>query len=153
MVGALAGSVSPARADTALAGVDLQLRSGPTEVPLDPTFEHALVVLEGSVEASGQVVAPGHLAYLRTGHDRIGLTVADAARLLLIGGTPFESPIVMWWNFVGHSRSAMISASAHWNGGAERFGHTGSALERIPAPLPPWRAIRVEPPPVDPTTS
>jgi redox-sensitive bicupin YhaK (pirin superfamily) len=139
LVGALAGSVSPARADTDLVGVDLGLRPGSTTVPLEPGFEHALVVLEGAVEVSGSVVVPGQLAYLGTERDEVGLAVADRTRLLLIGGTPFESPIVMWWNFVGRSRPEMTAAAAGWNAGAERFGDPGSTLDRIPAPRPPWR--------------
>jgi hypothetical protein len=139
LVGALDGSVSPARADTDLVGVDLQLRPGSTAVPLQPGFEHALVVLEGGVDVSGSTVVPGQLAYLGTGRDEVGLQAAGPTRLLLIGGTPFESPIVMWWNFVGRSRSEMTAAAAGWNAGDERFGDPGSILDRIPAPLPPWR--------------
>jgi redox-sensitive bicupin YhaK (pirin superfamily) len=139
LVGAVAGAVSPTRADTDLVGVDLQLRPGLTALPLEPGFEHALVVLEGAVDVSGSVVVPGQLAYLGTGRDEVGLTVADQTRLLLIGGTPFESPVVMWWNFVGRSRAEMTTAAAEWNAGAERFGAPGSTLDRIPAPLPPWR--------------
>jgi quercetin 2,3-dioxygenase len=139
LVGALEGSVSSARADTDLVGVDLQLGPGSTAVPLEPGFEHALVVLEGAVEVSGSAVTPGHLGYLGTGRDEVGLTATGPTRLLLIGGVPFESPIVMWWNFVGRSRPEMTSAAADWNAGAERFGDPDSTLDRIPAPLPPWR--------------
>jgi redox-sensitive bicupin YhaK (pirin superfamily) len=139
LVGELGGTASPARKDTALVGVDLRLRGGAAVAPLDPTFEHALVVLEGAVEVGGQMVTPGHLAYIGLGRDELALTTPEATRLLLLGGTPFESPIVMWWNFVGRSREEMGDAMADWNSGAERFGETGSSMPRIRAPQPPWR--------------
>ena len=138
LVGALDGTASPARTDTPLVGADLRLRPGSAELPLDATFEHALVVLEGSVVVTGQMVVPGNLAYLGIGRPEVVLTSPDGARLLLLGGVPFESPVVMWWNFVGRSRREMVEATEEWNAGEERFGVTGSPLARIPAPSPPW---------------
>ncbi len=140
LVGEVAGARSPARRDTALVGADLALAGGAAAVPLDPDFEHALVVLEGGVELGGRVVTPGALAYLGSGREELVLTAGEATRLLLIGGDPFESPITMWWNFVGRSREEMAEAAADWNAGPQRFGETGSALARIPAPRPRWLA-------------
>jgi hypothetical protein len=62
---------------------------------------------------------------------------------MLLGGAPFESPVVMWWNFVGRDRQELVEAGDQWNAGAERFGETGSSLDRIPAPPPPWGRIPV----------
>jgi quercetin 2,3-dioxygenase len=138
LVGALLGAASPARRDTPLVGLDLTLRSGASEVPLDGSFEHALVVEEGAVEIDGRTVEPGHLAYLGPGRDALRLSAAGPARLLLLGGAPDPSPIVMWWNFVGRSREEMVEAGRAWNAGSERFGTTTSRLGRIPAPRPPW---------------
>src|SRR5687767_7910720 len=45
--GALGDISSPAAADTPLVGVDLALRPGTTVVPTSPTFEHAVVALDG----------------------------------------------------------------------------------------------------------
>ncbi len=139
LVGELAGATSPARKDTALVGVELRLRPGNAVLPMEPTFEHALVVLQGSVEVGGESVVPGQLAYLGLGRDELGMETVEDTRLLVLGGTPFESPIVMWWNFVGRSRQEMAEAAAEWNSGGERFGETGSTMARIPAPRPPWR--------------
>jgi redox-sensitive bicupin YhaK (pirin superfamily) len=136
LVGEMAGARSPARRDTALVGVDLALPGGTAVVPLDPDFEHALVVLEGGVELGGRVVTPGALAYLRSRREDLVLTAGEATRLLLIGGAPFESPITMWWNFVGRSRDEMAEATADWNSGGTRFGETGSSMDRLPAPQP-----------------
>jgi quercetin 2,3-dioxygenase len=139
LVGELAGTASPARKDTALVGAELRLRPGSPLVPLEPGFEHALVVLAGAVEVDGQWVTPGHLGYLSPGRDELAIGTTEDSRVLLIGGTPFGSPVVMWWNFVGRSRQETADAASEWNAGAERFGETGSSMARIPAPTPPWR--------------
>jgi quercetin 2,3-dioxygenase len=64
LVGGFAGADSPARRDSALVGVDAALRPGSGAWPLEPSFEHALVVLDGEVLVGEQVVRPGQLAYL-----------------------------------------------------------------------------------------
>jgi quercetin 2,3-dioxygenase len=138
LVGALAGATSPARRDTPVVGLDLSLRTGASEVPLEAAFEHAVVVEEGEVEIDGRTVAPGHLAYLGPGRDEIRLSATDPTRLLLLGGEPLLSPIVVWWNFVGRSREELGEAGREWNAGSERFGTTTSRLARISAPRPPW---------------
>lgn len=144
LVGELDGVRSPARADTPLIGVDLDLGAGRTVVGLDDSFEHALVVLRGAVTASGsglpatEPVGPGHLVYLARGHSELALDAQGPARLLLLGGEPFESEVLMWWNFVARTRDEVDAARAEWATDGERFGETGSSLARIPAPPTPW---------------
>ena len=148
-LGALAATVlvghfdevsSPARADTELVGVELLGdASGPTEVPLDPRFEHALVVLEGRVAVDGAQLGVGQLGHLPVGREHLVADTDGPARWLLLGGVPFEAPVQMWWNFVGRTRDEMVAAVEDWNGPNERFGTVRSELERIPAPVPPWR--------------
>jgi quercetin 2,3-dioxygenase len=152
--GAGATVESPARRDSELMGVDLRVGGGGTTMGLETSFEHALVVLDGQVDVAGHAgsavtrdervdqpggpVGPGHLVYLAPGHDELSLRPVEHARVLLLGGTPFESPILMWWNFVARSRDEIDRAAADWEAGAERFGETGSPLERVPAPAVPW---------------
>jgi redox-sensitive bicupin YhaK (pirin superfamily) len=138
LVGSLAGATSPARRDTALVGVDAALTPGTAAWPLEPSFEHALVVLEGKVLVGEQVVAPGELAYLGRGREELVLTAADPARMLLLGGEPFPEPVLMWWNFVARSREELEAAYRQWESGGPRFGRLRSPLARIPAPAPFW---------------
>ena len=138
LVGALDGTESPARRDTDLVGVDIRLHRGEAVLPIEPTFEHALVVLDGAVHVDGRLLAPGEGAYTGPGRHQLNLTAAEDARLLVLGGTPFESAVVMWWNFVGRTRREVAEAGRQWNAGAGPFGETGSSLARIPAPDPPW---------------
>lgn len=138
LVGALAGHTSPARRDTDHVGVDVELRGGTTALPVAPEHEHAIVVLEGAVELDGTTVTPGHLAYLGTGRDEIGVRAAAPARLLLIGGVPFPEQVLMWWNYVARTRDEIETAHRDWLAGEERFGHVASALPRIEVGPPPW---------------
>jgi quercetin 2,3-dioxygenase len=140
LVGALADATSPARRDTELVGLDLRLAVGSAELPLVPSFEHALVVLEGAVRVGGRTVSPGQLAYLGPGREELGISAVGETRLLLVGGAPFESHVTMWWNFVGRSRDEVGEAGRQWNAGSDRFGDTGSSMARVPAPPEPWAA-------------
>lgn len=137
LVGALDGAVSPARADTPLVGAEVDLRGpGASTLPLDPAFEHAVVVLDGAVALDGRDLTPGHLGYLGLGRDELTVSATAATRLLLIGGTPFEAVPLMWWNYVARSWDEVRQAHEDWQAESDRFGVVPSTLARIPS-LPP----------------
>jgi redox-sensitive bicupin YhaK (pirin superfamily) len=134
LIGEVAGAASPARADTPLVGAEVASEGGRFTVPLEPGFEHALVVLTGSLAVGDTPVVPGHLAYLGQGREQLALAAEGTTRALLLGGEPLGEQIVMSWNFVGRSRDEVAQAAADWNAESERFGGVDSALARIPAP-------------------
>ena len=143
LVGALADgrddARSPARADTPLVGAEVLLLPGVTTVPLDATFEHAVAPVDAPVLVGGHVVEPGSLALVPIGVDELALTAREGgARVLLLGGEPLDSPVVMWWNFVARDRDEITAAWRSWNARDERFGTVASPLARIEAPAPPW---------------
>ncbi len=139
LLGQLAGTRSPARVDTPIVGADVVVEPGRTAFPLDPAFEHALVVLEGAVAVDGDPIAPGVLAYRGTGSGELVVEAAARARFLLLGGEPFPFPPVIWWNFVGRDRAEVADARAEWMAGdGPRFASVASALPRVPAPEVPW---------------
>jgi len=137
LVGDFAELSSPARHDTPLVGVDLALHRA-TTVPLRPDFEYAVVVLEGAVGIDGRPVSPGKLGYLGRGRDELHLDVREPTKAVLLGGEPFEEPIVMWSNFVGRSRAEIDAAYASWSRQDDRFGRVRSSLPLIPAKAPFW---------------
>lgn len=139
LVGSLEGASSPARRDTDHLGYDLALRAGTTVVPLAGSAEHALIVLEGTVQIGANVLMPGHLGYLEPGRDEVPVGVDDTARAMLIGGLPCEARLSMWWNFVARDHDEITAAQVDWNAHAERFGSVTSVLDRIDAPPVPWR--------------
>lgn len=137
LVGELAGARSPARADTPLVGAEIVLPGGAAVVPLVPDFEHAIVVLEGTVTVGVDRVGPGVLAYLGEGRADVRLVADGQARCMLLGGEPFAEPILMSWNFVARTREEADEAARAWNAGDPRFGAVASSLSRIPAPVAP----------------
>jgi redox-sensitive bicupin YhaK (pirin superfamily) len=142
MVGPFAGVTSPARRDTDHSGVELDLRRGTTDIPLDPTYEHGLVVASGALTVAGTRLEPGAVAYLPTGSDELAVTADGPARALLIGGRPFPEEVAMWWNFVARTRDELLEAYRDWADADDRFGPVSSALPRVEVGPPPWRPTR-----------
>ncbi len=121
-----AGTLGEARLDapyfSPLVGADLQVHAaGRLVVPLDPGFEHALLVLQGDAAVDGEPLAADTMYYL--GRDRASaeFTSAAGARVRLIGGPPFPETILMWWNFVARTPEELSRARADWEA-HERFG-------------------------------
>lgn len=113
---------SPASAYTPLVGAQIDLAAGArVELVVEPGFEHALLVDAGAVTAGpapeGVAVPRDHLLYVAPGPDRIVVEAAPGggdARLVLIGGAPFDEDVVMWWNFVGRTHEDVARARADW---------------------------------------
>jgi hypothetical protein len=150
LLGDLAGTTSPATTYTPIVGAELLLEPGAaTDLPLRPDFEHAVLALSGSADVDGAALSVGPLLYLGRGRSTLPLRAADQsgadgpARLMLLGGEPFEEELVMWWNFVGRSHEEIVAFRADWQ--AERsFGEVhGYAGDRLPAP--PLPATRLRP--------
>jgi hypothetical protein len=134
VMGTFGGATSPATAFTPLVGVDVELARGTRgEVALEPEFEHAVLVTEGDADVAGRRVERGSLLYLPPGPRSLALAAEQGARLLLIGGAPFEEQIVMWWNFVGADHDEVARAREQWQSADERFG-TVHDDGRLPAP-------------------
>jgi redox-sensitive bicupin YhaK (pirin superfamily) len=145
LVGEVAGAASPARADSPLLGADLVVR-GPGTLPLEPAFEHGLLVVDGPLTVDGMIVGPGSFAYFAAGRAEFGLAASgESGRALLVGGVPFGEPIVMWWNFVARSTEEMVQARQDWEAATDRFGPVESKLGRIGAPPPLWDRPGMQP--------
>lgn len=137
LLGSLGDQQSPARTDTPLVGVDLDLHAA-TSLPLRPDWEYALVVLEGELALSGQPLVPGRLGYLGEDRDELAIDVREPTRAILLGGEPFPDPIIMWWNFVARTQDEVEAAWRAWQAeDSDRYGRVDSPLDRIPA-KPPW---------------
>ncbi|GGT01430.1 hypothetical protein GCM10010222_48880 [Streptomyces tanashiensis] len=140
-LGSLAGSTSPVRTFTPLLGAELLVDPGATvTLRTDPAFEHGLLVDTGELRLAGTLLRPAELGYAGTGAETLTLTnESDApARAVLLGGTPFEEEIVMWWNFIGRSHEEIAEAREEWEKASDRFGSVeGYPGDRLPAPVLP----------------
>ncbi len=145
IVGELAGVRSPARTFSPMVGAELGVAAGRELVaPLDPGFEHALILFDGHVDLEGQRLEADTLYYLGTGRRELRLSSGNGrSRLLLLGGAPFGETVLMWWNFVARRSDEMAAAREDWQAG-RRFGEVraygGPRLE-----APPFRARLVPP--------
>ena len=139
LVGELAGATSTARQDTALLGADLQLAPGRSAQPLESSYEHLVVALDGAVVIDGKALVAGQAAYVGLGREDIELAAPERARVLLLGGVPLGEQLLMWWNFVGRTREEIVASARQWAlADEERFGRVRTSLDRVPAPPVPW---------------
>jgi quercetin 2,3-dioxygenase len=134
---------SPATTFTPLLAAQLELRTGPSTIDLDPRFEHGLMLLDGSVRVNGRSLAPGALLYLGLGHRGVELNADQASRMIMLGGEPFGSELIMWWNFIGRSHTDIVQARQEWEDRSGRFGVVdGHGSDRIPAPVMPATTLK-----------
>jgi hypothetical protein len=143
---------------TPIVGADISC-GGPAVLPLEPAFEHGILVLDGGLAVDGHDLRPGPLGYLGAGRSDLALTAEPGTRFLLIGGEPFQEELLMWWNFVGRTHEEVAEARAGWEAQAAlpdnaaagaRFGlvpghgpDAGAEAGRIPAP--PLPTVRLTP--------
>lgn len=134
-MGVLGDAESPATTYTPMVGAELAVRRGTTELRVDPAFEHALMVIEGNVRVNGVRLERTQMLYMRQDRITVSITAESDAKLLLIGGEPFEEELVMWWNFIGRNHDEIAEAREDWQAGAARFGTVaGHDGQVIPAP-------------------
>jgi redox-sensitive bicupin YhaK (pirin superfamily) len=151
-VGSLAGSGTTATVFSPLVGAELLIPEGETiGVPLDPSFEHGVLVDAGELTVDGAAVPVAHLAYLCPGRTSLELRAASASRVVLLGGEPLGEQIVMWWNFIGRSHDDIVSYRAGWQGevieGREPHGRFGTVegYDGKPLPAPELPTVRLRP--------
>jgi redox-sensitive bicupin YhaK (pirin superfamily) len=135
IMGSLAGATSPGPAHSPLVGAEVALDPGAELLlPLEPEFEHAVLVMSGAVEVDGAALSPGAMIYLGCARRDLRLSSAGGARVLLLGGAPFEEEIVMWWNFVARDNDEIVAARDQWTGGTAFGDVAGFHGVRLPAP-------------------
>ncbi len=143
--GTLEGATSPAPYYSPLLGADVQVHAGhELALPLDPAFEHAVLVMSGDCALNGQRLEDRMLYYLGTTRTDVSFSTTAGARVLLIGGPPFPERILMWWNFVARTPEEIADARADWEA-SRRFGEVKAyegprlnapALTRLARPNP-----------------
>ena len=124
-LGTLAGQRSPVPTYSPLLGAEIVLAAhARLSLPVQPAYEHGVLVDAGPVSMSGTRLQRAELGYLPPGAATVELAnlTGDPARILLLGGTPFEEDIVMWWNFVGRSHEEIVAFRQAWEAELDQFG-------------------------------
>ena len=129
-LGSLLGETSPVPTYTSLLGAEIVLApGGSVDLDVDEEFEHGVLVDSGVVEVAGVEVKQHALAYVPPGRTRLTIgSATQPARVLLLGGPPFEESIVMWWNFVGRSHEEIVAFRAEWQDQLTRDGSVAGVV-------------------------
>jgi len=75
--------------------------------------EIGFCIVEGSIEACGQVIEKGNMLVSKT-EDACKLQIAPDSRLLLFGGQPFPEERHIFWNFVSSDKAKIEAAKELW---------------------------------------
>lgn len=140
LTGAFMGHQAPTLAFSPLVGVDLfSPGNNRLDLPLRTDFEYGVLVLEGQLTINQQRFESNELGYLGSGRRQVALALEPGSRVLLLGGEPLNDNILLWWNFVGHSKAEITEAQRQWEAGDERFGEVpGFDGQRLTPPPIPW---------------
>ena len=123
LVGEFLATRSPVQVHSELLGVDLSAQdSSSAALPLNPKFEYGFMALEGTATVNGHELNEDNMVVLEPGLKQVKIDVHAGSRVLLLGGEPFESPILLWWNFVGRTQEELNLAREQWINQDERFG-------------------------------
>ena len=141
LVGEFLQATSPVQVHSPLLAVDLTaIESTRSCIPLNPNYEYAFLALEGTATIHGHALDDNNMVILEPGLTEIELELHQGSRLLWLGGEPFESAILLWWNLVGRTAEELSLAREQWVEQAPRFGtvpdYDGPRLE---APMFPDR--------------
>src|SRR6266852_179909 len=132
--GSMLGCSSTAKHFSPVLGADIALHAfASLELPLDPSFEHAALLMTGDAKIDGQSIDAMNLYYLGANRSRVEFKSRDGCRVLLFGGPPFPEKILMWWNFVARTPEEIAQARSDWQS-HERFGEVRYRGPRIDAP-------------------
>lgn len=148
-LGSLLGTTSPVSTFTPLLGAEILIDPHATiTLDIDPTFEHGVLLDTEHATVGGTAITRGQMAFRPIGAS--ALTIAnpteERARLVLLGGTPFEEQIIMWWNFVGRTHEEIAAFRGQWAAGGDRFGSVDGYLGKIARiPAPPMPGVRLTP--------
>lgn len=135
------GLTAPAKFYSPLMAADVfALDSQLAVLKLNPNFEYGVLVLNGDISVAGENLDTTELLYLSCGRENIEIKANKGSRFLLVGGTPFEEDVLMWWNFLGRSKEEISGFVADWNSGESKvFGKVEGYLgESLIAPVAPW---------------
>ncbi|MDQ1530333.1 MAG: quercetin 2,3-dioxygenase [Microbacteriaceae bacterium] len=152
------GATGGPRTFTRLFGAEVVLRAG-TEwrVPVDARDEIGVLVDRGVVAVEGVTTRRSQLVALPPGRTELELRAepGEDARVLVLGGEPFASPIVMWWNFVGRDHDDIVRARADWQRQVDaakagepadgRFGPHPASWGGTVLPAPELPTVRLKP--------
>ncbi|NKX94120.1 pirin family protein [Sanguibacter hominis ATCC BAA-789] len=155
-IGTACGITSPATTHRPLVCAQLELAAGShIALPVDPTFEHGLLVDDGAVTVDDARATVAELVVLPAGRTYVRLTAGDApTRLLILGGPPAVDETVLWWGLAAPGHEGIATARADWAAQRTRRAHGADPNARFgrvddgaaPATAPELAGVRLRVP-------
>lgn len=137
-MGSLQGKSAPAKIYSPIVGAEISGSNLEIEISIDKSFEHGILLDEGQLEINGKEVNKNQLHFMPAGAGKISIKSKSDFRALLIGGTPFEEEIIMWWNFIGRTHDEIAAMRNDWETQTNRFNSFEDRIGGyIPAPALP----------------
>ncbi|GKS56483.1 quercetin 2,3-dioxygenase [Nitrospira sp.] len=123
IAGEYGGVKGPAQSHTPVHVYDLRLVADrPTELPLIPGFNSAVVLLQGEATInSTHVLHEAELALLAKTGERIVIEARRDSTLLILSGKPIDEPIARYGPFVMTTRAELVEAAQDYQAG--KMGH------------------------------
>lgn len=140
LAGTYGTHTAPAKVYSPLVGIDLfSAQETEVELSLSTEFEYGILIVQGETQINAEQFLVNELAYVRRGLSHITLRLSAGSRVIVLGGQPFSEEVLLWWNFVGHSKDDIAKAHHDWKNKAPRFGTVeGYDGARLVAPDLPW---------------
>lgn len=143
LVGTLLGNTSVATIYSPLVGAQITLGRADLNLPLEPGFQYGILAVDSDIRVNGLHVPATQLLSIDEASRGLRFSGPSGARFMLLGGEPFNEPLVMWWNFIGRSHEEIVQMRQDWQEGSERFAaFTDRIGGRIPAPELPIVPLR-----------
>ncbi len=126
------GMRAPVKLYSPLFYVDVTMKAGTGLVLPAGYSERALYLIDGTISANGESLAPQALSVFRAG-ETVTLEASSPAHAALLGGEPLGEERHIWWNFVSSSKERIEQAKRDWKQG--RFPKVpGDEREFTPLP-------------------
>lgn len=111
--------VGPAKTFSPINMWDMKLNAGAdVELKVRPGDTALVMVLSGSVRLSGtETLHEAELAVLDPNGDTVKLSASEDAKILFLGGTPLNEPIVGYGPFVMNTQAEILQAFQDFNAG------------------------------------
>jgi len=120
-IGAWMGFTSAAKIHSPLMGAEISGDALDIALPIESEFEYGILLDEGELRINGNPVSKSQLHYIPKGRSVIHLESKVKFRALILGGTPFNEELIMWWNFIGRTYEEIIEMRNDWQNQTSRF--------------------------------
>lgn len=118
LCGNLLGHTSPVKSLSPAFIYDIKIPQGQSvELPIAIGDTCGIYLIEGELEIGDAKLLPGSMAKLDTEQEMLSLKTLIDSRLIILGGTPLDEPIVMQGSFVMNTKEEIMQVIRDYENG------------------------------------